>query len=301
MNKPEFVTNLTRTFHRAGLQLKKHSPEILVIAGVVGVVTSAVMACKATTKIEPIKEEAHNKVEEIKQANMEEKEESKALAKVYLHTGYEFAKLYAPSVILGGLSISGILASNNIMRKRNVALASAYAAVDSSFKGYRGRVIKRFGEELDKELKYGTQTVEVEEIEVDENGEQKVVKKHIETVGDSTEIYSPYARVYDDGCIGWEKDSEFNLMMLRHMQAQANDVLDAEGHLFLNDVYEMLGFPKTAAGQVVGWVKDGPNSDGYIDFGIYDTNKPKNRDFINGYERVIILDFNVDGNILDLI
>lgn len=305
MNKPEFVTNLTRSFHMAGLQLKKHSPEILVVAGVVGVVTSAVMACRATTKIEPIKEEAHKKVEEIKQnaeANPEvtEKEVNKALASVYLHTGFEFAKLYAPSVILGGLSISGILASNNIMRKRNVALASAYAAVDRSFKGYRGRVIDRFGEQLDRELKYDIKTEEVEEIEVDENGEQKVVKKRIETVGSDPTLNSPYARFYDDGCNGWQKDAEFNLMYLRTVQTHANDVLYAKGYLFLNDVYELLGIPKTAVGQVVGWVKDNPDGDGYIDFGIYDVNKPKNRDFVNGYERVILLDFNVDGNILDL-
>ena len=307
MSKPEFVTNLTRTFHRAGLQLKKHSPEILVVAGVVGVVTSAVMACKATTKIEPIKEEAHKKVEAIKQQaednnkETDDKEVSRALARVYLQTGFEFAKLYAPSVVLGGLSIGSILASNNIMRKRNVALAAAYTAVDSSYRGYRGRVIERFGEKLDRELKYGIKTEEVEEIEVDENGEQKVVKKHVETVGNEVDMYSPYARFFDDGCTGWEKDPEFNLMYLRTVQAHANDILYAEGHLFLNDVYEMLGIPKTAAGQVIGWVKDNPKGDGYVDFGIYDINKPKNRDFVNGYERTIILDFNVDGNILDLI
>lgn len=307
MKGNELMQNLTKTFHRTGLQLKKHSPEILIVAGVIGVVTSAVMACKATTKVGPIKEEARKKIETIKQQAEEdpkadEKEVSKALAVTYAHTGLEFVKLYAPSVILGGLSIGSILASNNIMRKRNVALAAAYTAVDSSFRGYRGRVIERFGEKLDRELKYNIKTEEVEEVEVDENGKEKVVKKQIEVVdGDPTSVYSPYARFYDDGCNGWQKDSEFNLMYLRTVQSHANDILHSEGHLFLNDVYEMLGIPKTAVGQVIGWVSDNPKGDGYVDFGIYDANKPQNRDFVNGYERVIILDFNVDGNILDLI
>ena len=63
----------------------------------------------------------------------------------------------------------------------------------------------------------------------------------------------------------------------------------------------MLGIPATRAGQQVGWIydKNDPNKDNFVDFGIYDTNRPSNRDFVNGYERTILLDFNVDGNILN--
>ena len=77
----------------------------------------------------------------------------------------------------------------------------------------------------------------------------------------------------------------------------ANDKLHAHGHLFLNEVYDMLDIPRSKAGQVVGWVhtKEKP---AYVDFGIFETYK-KNRDFVNGYERCILLDFNVTGNILD--
>ena len=71
----------------------------------------------------------------------------------------------------------------------------------------------------------------------------------------------------------------------------------------LNEVYDMLGIPRTKAGQIVGWiyVEDHPNGDNFVDFGIYDMNREKVRDFVNGYERTILLDFNVDGNILNLI
>ena len=64
----------------------------------------------------------------------------------------------------------------------------------------------------------------------------------------------------------------------------------------------MLGIPRTRAGQIVGWIYDkkNPIGDNYVDFGIYDTNKEANRNFVNGYERTILLDFNVEGNILEL-
>ena len=231
-----------------------------------------------------------------------EEDGKKDLAIAYVQTGVKIAKLYGPSVILGTLSITAILTSNNILRKRNIALAAAYTAVDKSFKEYRGRVVERFGEALDKELRYNIKAKEVEETIVDEEtGEEKVVKKTVEVAG--LDSISDYAKFYDDGCLGWSKDPDLNLMFLRRQQDAANDTLKAQGYLFLNDVYAMLGIPKTRAGQVVGWIYDEkePIGDNYVDFGIYDTNKPSNRDFVNGYERTILLDFNVDGNILDLI
>ena len=209
--------------------------------------------------------------------------------------------MYAPAVIVGGLSITAILTGHNITRKRNIALAAAYTAVDKSFKEYRGRVVERFGEALDKELKYGIKTQEVEEVTVNEDGSESVVKKTVDVM-DPNNI-SEYARFFDDGCKGWTKDPEYNLMFLKDQQRYANDLLQSKGHLFLNEVYDMLGIPRTKAGQVVGWIYDEkhPVGDNFVDFGIYDMHRTPNRDFVNGYERTILLDFNVDGSILDLI
>ena len=92
-------------------------------------------------------------------------------------------------------------------------------------------------------------------------------------------------------------------MFLRAQQQYANDKLIAQGHLFLNEVYDMLGLPRTKAGAIVGWVYDDNNAvgDNFVDFGIYDVHRETARDFVNGYERSILLDFNVDGVIYDLI
>ena len=309
MNKTELMSMLTRKIHKVGFELKKHSPEILVTAGVVGTVATTVMACKATTKAGDILDEFNSNMDDINKVVEMGKEEytedvmKKDIAIVYVQTGVKFAKLYAPSVVLGALSITSILAGHNILRKRNVALAAAYATIDKSFKEYRGRVVERFGKELDHELRYNIKAKEFEEVQTDDKGKEKVVKNNVQI---SELDASDYAKFFDEGCNGWTKDPEANLLFLKKQQTYANNRLKANGYLFLNEVYEMLGIPRTKAGQVVGWIYDekNPVGDNYVDFGIYDTNKNTkwanaNKDFVNGYERSILLDFNVDGDILN--
>lgn len=308
MKKFDITTKVTRGLNKAGFQLKKHSPEILIVAGVAGAVTSAVMACKATTKLNDILEESKEQVDKIHEAmehpenlpeEYTEEDGKKDLTIVYTQTAVKLLKLYGPSIVLGGLSITAILTSNNIMRKRNIAITAAYTAVDKSFKDYRGRVVERFGKDLDRELRYNIKKEEVEETIVDEKtGKEKTIKKTIDVANDVSE----FAKFFDDGCTGWTKDPELNLAFLLKQQAFANDKLKANGYLYLNEVYDMLGIPRTKAGQIVGWIYDekNPIGDNYVDFGIFDSNKVKNRDFVNGYERTILLDFNVDGNILNL-
>lgn len=302
------TTSMGRKFHMTGLKLKKHSPEILIVAGVVGTVASAVMACKATTKVGEILDEAKATIDDIHEMteiaeNNEEyaekytaEDSKKDLAIVYVQTGVKLAKLYAPSVILGTLSLTAIITSNNILRKRNVALAAAYAGVEKSFKEYRGRVVERFGKELDHELRYNIKAQEVEETVVNEDGSETTVKKTVNVIDPNT--IDDTSKVWYEGNPGFRKDPEANLIYLKAQQAYANDKLKLQGYLFINDVYDQLGYPRTKAGQVLGWIYDekNPIGDNFVDFGLYD--QP---DFIAGYERGVLLQFNHDGNILDKI
>lgn len=310
MNANQIISSLSRTVKMTGFKLKKHSPEILVAAGIVGTITSTVMACKATTKAGDIVDDHHEKMEKINIVALIAKEDEtvdyteqdlkKDTTIIYTQTAVQFIKLYAPSVILGAVSIGSILYSHKILTKRNAALAAAYATIDKGFKEYRGRVIERFGKELDHELKYNIKAKEFEEVVVDEKGKEKVEKKTV-NVADPNQ-FSDYARFFDESCIAFTKSPEDNLWFLKQRQGEANRRLQHDGYLFLNDVYEMLGLPKTKAGQVVGWVynEKEPIGDNFVDFGIYDQSREAVRDFVNGYERAILLDFNVDGNIWDL-
>lgn len=307
--KTEIMTKATRLFSKAGLQIKKYSPEILMGVGIAGTVASTVLACKATTKVSKVLEEKNDTIAAIHTCLEEgtlgytEEDSKKDLTIVYAQTGLKLVKLYAPAVAVGALSIASIVSGHRILKARNVALAAAYAVVDKSFKEYRGRVVERFGEALDKELRYNIKAKEIEEVVVDKDGKETVEKKIVNVADvDPLKDISEFARFFDEGCPDYQKDAEFNLMFLRRQQDYANDKLKAKGHLFLNEVYDMLGIPRSRAGQVVGWIYDEKNGkgDNFVDFGIYN-NREDNRCFVNGHERAILLDFNVDGIIYDMI
>ena len=314
----ELANVATRAFHKAGFQLKKHSPEILVVTGVVGTVVSAVMACKATTKVNFVLEETKAQVDvihegtkngavkgyldngEVGMVPYSAEDSKKDLAIVYAQTGLKLAKLYGPAVVLGALSITGILAGHNILRKRNLALAAAYTAVDTGFKQYRGRVVERFGDKLDKELLYNIKAKEVTETVVDEEGKETTVTKTVE-VADPVMAMSPYTFCFDETADGWVRDAERNKFFLLRQQDYANERLKSKGHLFLNEVLDMVGIDRCRAGQTVGWIYDekNPSGDNYVDFGIFNIHSEANRNFVNGLEKSIWLNFNVDGDILN--
>lgn len=307
MKKNEIMKTMTSMVHKTTFKMKKYSPEILIVAGVIGTVASTVLACKATTKLSTIMDESKNDIEAIHKCSEDEnmadqysKEDAKKdLAIVYAQTGLKVAKLYAPAVTLGVLSITGIVASNQILRKRNVALAAAYATVDKTFKEYRSRVIDRFGEHVDKELRYNIKAKKFEEMVTDpETGKEKKVKSTVE-VADPTS--SPFAMFFDETTSkAYEENDDYNRMTLRATQQLANDKLHTDGYLFLNDVYDALGIQRTKMGQIVGWVDkpDEEGRDGYVDFRVIETNRETED---GGYKKAWLLDFNVDGNILDLI
>lgn len=299
-NKTEILKSVNGVTSKAVMKLKKHSPEILVVAGIAGTVVSAVLACKATTKVAEILDETKGTLDTIHEGmetgaiNGQEytnEDGKKDTVVVYAQTGMKLAKLYGPAIILGTLSVTSILASNNILRKRNVALGAAYAAIDKSFKEYRGRVIERFGEQVDTELKYGIKAKKFEEIEVDpETGKEKKVKKTV-MVADPN-LQSDYAVYFDSKSRNYETYPDYNRMFLKAQQAFANDKLQTRGHLFLNEVLDDLDLPRTPAGQIVGWTKDGP--DGYVNFRIVEVE----RETEDGrHEPALLLDFNVEGNI----
>lgn len=316
MKKMEMIANVV---NKASFQLKKHSPEILVVAGVIGTVASAVLACRATTKVGAILDETRDTLDTIHEGmetgavngneyTLEDGKKDTTL--VYVQTGLKFAKLYAPAVMLGTLSVASILASNNILRKRNVALGAAFTAVSNDFKAYRNRVIDRFGEQVDRELKHNLKAKKFEVTETDpETGKEKKVKKDGYVVDPSdvsgyARFFEQYTKDEDGNSIvnpHWENNNEYNIMFINAQERYANDLLKAKKRLFLNEVYEMLGLPRTKAGQIVGWVYDpvNPKGDNFVDFGLKGDSLSYS-DYLNGYDPAILLDFNVDGNIWEL-
>lgn len=285
-------------------KVKRFSPEILMVAGVAGVVTAGVLACKATLKLESVVEKAEADIEDVKHRRTEEEfatetEFNKALTKVYVSRALQVTKLYTPALSVGVLSIGCLLGAHGIMNQRNVALAAAVKATESAFGEYRKRVADEFGEDKERDLRFGI--VEKEIPEFDEDGNQIGTKKTLDI--EFNNGMSGYARCFEKGNDLWSHVPGQNQMTLAHQQNWANERLNARGYLFLNDVYKMLGFPDTTHGQVVGWLRrDHEDSkDGYVDFGLDAIEKQGVRDFVNGFEKACWLDFNVDGVIFDKI
>lgn len=308
--KNNMLVNIRRNTSLIGLKLRKHAPEIMVIAGAVGTVGAAVMACKATLGLKDTLDECQDRKDEIEaqyvdalEVNPEDTSLQKAykkdITKVTVKNAVEIGKLYAPSVIIGAASLSVIFAANNIQKKRNASLAAAYATLDNMYRRYRKNVIETFGEDVDQDMRFGIKHEKVEEEVEDANGKKHKVKKVIDVVDpEDPSNYSDYARFFDSSVSGWDKDPEINMFTLKGYQNLCNQLLATRGYLFLNDVYKIIGFDSSMAGQSVGWIYDNEDGDGYVDFHIFD-NKKANRRFVNGYEPVILLDFNPDGDLLN--
>lgn len=308
MKLANITGKLSKMTGKTGLIFKKYSPEILLVVGITGTIASTVLACRATLKVNDILDEhQENKKkingvwEKVKEGEIplddySETDYKKDLTTAYIQTGANFVKLYGPAVTLGAASIACIIGGHGIMKKRNVALVAAYKAIEEGFNSYRQRVKEELGEETDYRYKNGIRSEEVIDIEKTKDGKTKKVKR--EKLVDDPNGLSVYARFFDESCEQWSKTPEYNLMFLKAQQNYFNNMLQARGHVFLNEVYDALGIPRSQAGTIVGWViGDGDN---FIDFGIFDGERERARAFVNGDEPSIRLDFNVDGVIYDL-
>ena len=289
----------TKTFFKTVGKVRRFSPEILMTVGVAGVVTAAVLACKATLKLEGVVAAAEVEAADVKDRHSvnefdTETEYTKTLAKVYLKRSVEVLKLYTPALSVGIVGISCLAGAHGIMSKRNVAMAAAVKAVESSFGEYRKRVVEEFGEEKDREIRFG----KVENAESTVDAEGNVVENKM-----VTSVESGLSRCFDETNDMWSNVPGQNQMTLNTQQSWLNDRLNARGYLFLNDVYKALGFADTPAGQVYGWLpRSHPDSQGgIVDFGLMAVDNQQKRDFVDGYENSVWLDFNPDGIIFDKI
>jgi len=304
------LQNIARGAKKVKFKTVKKSPEILMVVGAVSVVGGTVLACRQTLKCDDILEEHKEKLRRIDDVAEEYGEEysdfdrRKDVTAVYVGTIGRMAKTYIVPAALIGVGITSFVLAKNITHKRYIAALTALNGVTEAFHNYRERVREAFGLDTDKAMLTGGHIEKkVPVVVTDDEGNEKVVKQDTVVIDGEPHDISIYARFFDASCTQWEKNAEYNLNFLKNQERYANDLLKTRGHLFLNEVYDMLGFDHSQAGSLVGWIYDetNPDIDNYVDFGIYDMTRTPNRNFVNGFEPVILLDFNVDGVIWDKI
>ena len=303
MNKAEFVNKVVKTANKTIFKAKKKSPEILIITGIVGVITSTVMACKVTPKATEALKETREELSDIhedmkKFPENQERNFTKEITMTYARAGVKLVKIYAPAAALGALSIASILTSNNILKLRNTSLVAALATANDQFDKYRKHVVDAYGEEVDDDFFHNIHTETIERTIIDENGKETKIKEKVKVAGEQR----GYNFIFDEkSSTAWQKMSDYNQSFLRAQENYADNLLKARGYLFLNEVLDSLGMKPTKEGQTIGWIcdEDNPTGANYVDFGIHDVYREGVSDFLSGKEKSILLSFNVDGYILD--
>lgn len=300
MNLKAIRNVFTSKIGRQILTVQKHSPTLLFGAGVVGIVGTVILASRATLKMEEILTEHQETVMKIndlattvthlKTAEYTEEARQKDIVYLYSRTIVKVGRLYAPAVGLGVLSIAALTGSHFILSRRNVAITAAYAALDRGFREYRQRVVNELGIDKDREFRYDMEDRQIV-VETAEGPQVKTIKQPGKKAG------SIYARFFDQFSVNWSPQPSYNQLFISCQQNYANDLLHSRGHVFLNEVYDMLGLSRSKEGAVVGWLKG--MGDDYIDFGVFEGDRHSGMRFVLGQDDSILLDFNVDGLIYD--
>jgi len=275
------------------LHVRKHSPVLMFTLGVAGTVGTVVLACKATLKLEGVLEEANDLIDKaltLEHASYSERDRDRDLLLIKIKTVGKVAKLYAPTLIVGSLSIAALTGAHVTLSRRNLAGAAAYAGLDRAFREYRGRVAEALGVDKEKELRYDLVDVEIED-KTPDGTVTRIVKQR------GPRGYSQYAMLFDENNKHWEPTNHHNSFFIQSMQRWANDLLKSRGHIFLNEVYDLLGLPRTRAGAIVGWLYGSAHGDNCVDFGVFSGDELTGFDFVTGEKQAIWLDFNVDGPI----
>lgn len=282
---------ITQGLAKLAFRAKQQSPNLMFGAGMVGVVTGGVMACRATLKLPATLDEIEkdlNKVKEAREtegtelAKASDYEHRAVVARVYGGSALRLGKLYGPSIVVVGIGIACLTGSHVQLTRRNAALQATAVAIQTAFDNYRERMKEELGEERENAIYRNLDGIDLDKLDPLEEGR-------------NPNEFSPYARVFDESNPHWEPNPEVNRGHIQCQQNYANHLLTTRGFVFLNEVLDVLGFEPCQAGQFVGWVMGG-KGDNFVDFGLF---KAENGRFVNGLERSVWLDFNVNGVIID--
>lgn len=299
------------------LAARKHAPELMIGAGIVGFGATIFETVKATNRTNEVLDEKEATIATIEAARDDYSEEEyscrtyeRDIKEANRRAKWGIVRAWAPVATLGGASVISVLGGYRILNGRYVATAAAYKVLENGFERYRGNVVERFGKDMDYELLHDIKAEELEkarkeqaenkEIEAD-NKRRKVLKKHKKTA--YAEVYNG---IFDEYSDRWQRywNAEQVLNYLKQKQNELNDKLAIRKHLFVNEVYDALGFERTPQGQVTGWIITKYNPDSKVSLGIDEMPEDELRQILSTHRNEDIrvkIRLNPDGLIYNLI
>lgn len=300
-------------------KVKFRSPELLIGAGVVGLVGAAVVAVRRGVRWHTAaKAEIVHDLETIKKAEgspqYTREDRVRDYAQVIGKGVWSFTQIYGPSIAVGAASVVSVLAGTGVLKGRLAAMTSAAATAQAALERYRSRVREKLGEDADYEFAYEISAKKAK-IKHEDGTKESLVTYHLVPSSGEWMAASPYSRLWDENAMEWCANRDVQFLTLRSLENHFNQELNARGVVFLNDVYKALGLPMSKDAALVGWIKDYEKpkmaklaaglgrvpGDGVISFGVFENESPSARAYLAGDDNRVVLDFNVDGVIYDLI
>lgn len=242
MNVQALTKAPVELFQKAKVFADKNSPSILTGLAVAGVISTTVMAIKATPKAEKLLLEAkiakmdyieYDKIAEHPEILLKDTPLPDLTA---LETLRIVGMTYGPTVLMGGATIGCILGANSINLKRNAALAASYALTSDTLRDYKAKTKELLGEKKEQKISDAVTGDKIKRTPVSTD-------KLVRTGRGETLCFEPWSGRY------FLSDIEYIRKIINDM----NVMLINQSFITMNELYYALDLPETKIGDQIGW------------------------------------------------
>ena len=233
------TTNIPAIAKSIKSTITQHSPELLTAFGIAGMITTTVLAVRATPKALKLMENevAKQNREIVREAAENGDENCPQISKLKpVDTVKVTWKCYVPAAVTGVASVACLIGASKVHLKRNAALLTAYKLSETALTEYRDKVVETIGEKKESAVRDAVAKERVEKHPVDP----------------ATVIVTGNGETH---CLDYWTDRYFktDLDKIYRAENELNSLLLDEGYVSLNDFYECLGLDRAGLGEVVGW------------------------------------------------
>lgn len=288
-------------YNHAKMFWRQNGSNIGMGVGIVSVVGGTILIGVASSKAEATVKAREDELNDIQKQADEAgvTVDSRLVRNTKVRMFLDIVRLFGPGVALEVFGLGCMAKAYISVKNENKELIEVATLLGNALAASRKRNKELLGEKKELMSRYPIEKKDVEILDEGEDGKVKSEKvKNSMTVNPSEFTKTDWSRIFDETCPGWTKDAWLNKTTILKAQEEANHMLQERGYLFLNEVYdfECFKFDRTKFGNQMGWVYDPDEAGNFpvVDFGIFDVANPQKNKFVNGYEKSVLLDFNID-------